>query len=62
MKQKHPEKPHQNTDEQVAAEDFYTLRDGLTGKREGSKAGSVNNSSRRLNGIGQEVSKTILPT
>ena len=62
MKQKHPAKPHQDTDEWIATEDFYTFHDGLTGKREGRRAGSVNNSSRWLNGVGQEVNKTILPT
>lgn len=62
MKQKHPAKPHQDKDEQIVAEDFYTSHDGLTRKREGSKAGSVNNSSRWLNSAGQEVNGTIRPT
>lgn len=42
--------------------DFYTFHAGLTGKRRGRKAWSVNNSSSWPNGAGQEVNKTTFPT
>lgn len=58
MKQKFPARPHQDTDELRASEDFYNFHGRLTGKREGSKAGSVNN-SRWPNGVDQEVNKTV---